>query len=69
MNEEIIYEVGDFIETTKGNGKIIFRDIVTTESPIITLDGVWMYMIEDDNGNVIGPIKWYEINQNNDEKQ
>jgi hypothetical protein len=60
--EEIMYEVGDVIETTKGKGKIIFRDRTSPESPIITLEGEWVYMIEDDNGKMIGPIKWYEIN-------
>ena len=66
--EEIMYVVGDVIETTKGKGKIIFRDRPSPESPIITLEGEWVYMIEDDNGEMIGPIKWYEINQNKDEK-
>jgi len=65
--EEIMYVVGDVIETTKGKGKIIFRDRTSPESPIITLEGEWVYMIEDDNGEMIGPIKWYEINQNKDE--
>ena len=65
--EEKMYEVGDIIETTKGKGKIIFRDRVSPESPIISLEGEWMYMIEDDNGKMIGPIKWYEINQHKDE--
>lgn len=63
MSKEEIYEVGDIIETVKGKGKIIFRDRVSPESPIITLEGEWVYMIEDDNGKMIGPIKWYEINQ------
>ena len=67
MSKEEIYEVGDIIETTKGKGKIILRNRTTPESPIITLEGEWMYMIEDDNGEMIGPIKWYEINQNKDE--
>ena len=49
MSKEEIYEVGDIIETVKGKGKIIFRDRVSPESPMI------------------GPIKWYEINQNKDE--
>lgn len=62
--EEVIYEVGDVIETTKGKGKIIFRDKVNGDSPIITLEGQWMYAIEDENGKIIAPIKWYEINQN-----
>ena len=48
--EEIMYVVGDVIETTKGKGKIIFRDRPSPESPIITLEGEWVYMIEDDNG-------------------
>jgi hypothetical protein len=65
--EEKMYEVGDVIETTKGKGKIIFRLRPSPESPIITLEGEWVYMIEDDNGEMIGPIKWYEINQNKDE--
>ena len=63
MSKEEIYEVGDIIETTKGKGKIILRNRTTPESPIITLEGEWMYMIEDDNGEMIGPIKWYEIKQ------
>lgn len=66
MSKEEIYEVGDVIETTKGKGKVILRDRVS-DSPIITLEGEWVYMIEDDNGKMIGPIKWYEINQNKDE--
>ena len=66
--EEVIYEVGDIIETTKGKGKIIFRDRVNGDSPIITLEGEWMYMIEDDHGKMIGPIKWYEIKHNENEK-
>jgi len=69
MNREIIYEVGDIIETIKGKGKIILRDRVSPESPIITLEGEWVYMIEDDNGKMIGPIKWYEINKNNNGKE
>ena len=68
MSEEEIYEVGDIIETVKGKGKIIFRDRVSPESPIITLEGEWVYMIEDDNGKMIGPIKWYEINQNKEDE-
>ena len=67
MSKEEIYEVGDIIETTKGKGKIILWNRTTPESPIITLEGEWMYMIEDDNSEMIGPIKWYEINQNKDE--
>lgn len=61
MNKEKIYEVGDLIETTKGKGKIIFKDRPTPESPIITLEGEWMYMIESEDGKMIGPIKWHEI--------
>ena len=68
MSEEEIYEVGDIIETVKGKGKIIFRDRVSPESPIITLEGEWVYMIEDGNGKMIGPIKWYEINQNKEDE-
>ena len=62
MGKEEIYEVGDVIETTKGKGKVILRDRVS-DSPIITLEGEWVYMLEDDNGKMIGPIKWYEIKQ------
>ena len=47
MSKEVIYEVGDVIETAKGKGKIIFRDRPSPESPIITLAGEWMYMIEE----------------------
>jgi len=67
MSREVIYEVGDVVETTKGNGKIIFRDKDLPESGIIIGGGEWMYMIEDKDGKMIGPIKWYEINQNKDE--
>jgi len=58
MTEEINYNIGDVVITSKGKGEVIFKDKHSSKSP---MQGKWIYMLEKKEGEWIGPFDHHEL--------